>query len=392
MSYIIFGDLFTFPQGEAATNRVHSYGKGLISNGTSVHVICFGNVYTEYMDGEADGILYYHPFGQTRKSRYFVVRTWKKVMKFIRTFQLVRRLNKQEKVDALIVYSGIPATFLFGWLMTRLMGSRLLQEVSEHPLRYYQEGWLRKKLGLVKLRVESALTDGILCISHFLINFYRERGFPEHRLILIPSTADPYRFNISVDRPLPYPYIGYFGGLSFQRDNVDLLVRAFARIAHKFPAMHLVMGGPVHGNEKSKIAELSSGLGIRERLNLLDYMPREEIIRYIISSEILVMVRANDLKTQASFPSKLTEYLAAGKPVVSVNVGEISDYLSDGVNVHLVEPGDEETMAKKMEMILTCYDEALDTARRGRQLVYNVFNNKYQAKRINSFVQSLYKT
>lgn len=391
MSYIIFGDLFTFPQGDAATNRVHSYGKGLISNSASVHVICFGNVYTEYMDAETDGIKYYHPFGQTVKSKYFVIRTLKKVRKYIRTFQLVRRLNKQEKVSAIIVYSAIPATFLFAWLMTRIFGSRLLQEISEHPLRYYQAGTFNKNLGLVKLSTESSLTDGILCISNFLIDFYKERGFPAHRLILIPSTVDPYRFNLTTDSPLPYPYVGYFGGLSFERDNVDLLVRAFARIAHKFPEIHLVMGGPVYGSEKGKIAELATELGVIGKLNLLDYKPREEIIRYIVSSEILVMVRANDIKAQASFPSKLTEYLASGKPVISVNVGEISDYLADGINVHLVEPGDDETLSKKMDMILTCYDEALETARRGRQLVYSVFSYSYQAKRIISFVESLYK-
>lgn len=391
MGYIIIGDLFTFPQGEAATNRVHSYGKGFVSNGKNVHVICFGNDYTDYLDGEVDGIKYYHPFGQKKKSKRFIVRNWKKVIKYIRTFRLVRRLNQLEKIDSIIVYSGLHGTFLFAWLLTRITGSRLLQEVSEHPLRYYQTGTMRKKIGLLKLRVESALTDGILCISHFLINFYKERNFPEHRLILIPSTADPYRFNIRSDRPLPYPYVGYFGGLTFQRDNVDLLVRAYARIAHKFPELHLVMGGPVHGNEKNKIAGLASELGIRERLNLLEYMPREEIIKYIVSSEILVMVRANDLKAQASFPSKLTEYLATGRPVISVNVGEISDYLTDGINAHLVEPGDEETMAKKMDLILTCYDTALETASRGRQLVYNVFNYSYQAKRIITFVESLYK-
>lgn len=391
MSYIIIGDLFTFPQGEAATNRVHSYGKGLVSNGKNVHVICFGNDYTEYMDGEVDGIRYYHPFGQKKKSKRFIVRNWKKVKKYFRTFMLVRRLNRQEKVSSIIVYSGLPGTFLFAWLMTRIIGSRLLQEVSEHPLRYYQSGTIRKKMGFLKLNVESALTDGILCISHFLIDFYKERGFPERRLILIPSTADPYRFNIRTDRPLPYQYIGYFGGLTFQRDNVDLLVKAYARIADKFPELHLVMGGPVHGNEKNKIAELATELGIREKLNLLEYMPREEIINYIVNSEILVMVRANDLKAQASFPSKLTEYLATGKPVISVNVGEISDYLTDGINAYLVDPGDEKTMADKMDLILTCYDSALETAMRGRQLVYNVFNYSHQAKRIIIFTESLYK-
>jgi hypothetical protein len=39
MSVVIFGDVFTFPEGNAATNRVYTYAKGFIENGIDVHVI-----------------------------------------------------------------------------------------------------------------------------------------------------------------------------------------------------------------------------------------------------------------------------------------------------------------------------------------------------------------
>jgi hypothetical protein len=41
MSIVIYGDVFTFPECSAATNRVYTYAKGFIENGISVHVICF---------------------------------------------------------------------------------------------------------------------------------------------------------------------------------------------------------------------------------------------------------------------------------------------------------------------------------------------------------------
>jgi hypothetical protein len=194
MSYVILGDLFTFPEGEAATNRVHTYGRGFVSNGKNVHVICFGNVYTQYINGEINGVKFYHPFGQTQRSRYFAVRTWKKILKFVRTFRLVRDIDRQDKIRAIIVYSGIPLTFFFAWFLAVITHSKLIKEISEHPLRYYEKGKFRKKLGAIKLKTESALVDGILCISHFLINFYTERGFPLHRLMLVPSTVDPQRY------------------------------------------------------------------------------------------------------------------------------------------------------------------------------------------------------
>ena len=66
MAYIILGDTFTFPDGNAATNRVYSYAKGFKENGINVHVICFRNDYMDESNGESHGINYYHPFGQKR--------------------------------------------------------------------------------------------------------------------------------------------------------------------------------------------------------------------------------------------------------------------------------------------------------------------------------------
>lgn len=392
MAYIILGDLFTFPEGGASTNRVHSYAKGFRENGKNVHVICIGNVYTHFGTGDINGFRYYHPFGQKKKSSSFFIRTGKKINKFIRTWKLVMSINRDDKIELIIVYTALPLTFIFSWVLSRFTGSKLVQEVSEHPLRYYQEGVINKSIGSLKLRTFSLLADGILCISHFLMDFFKERGYPQHRLLLVPSTVDPSRFSINVERPLAFRYIGYFGNLTFQRDNVNILIEAFAMIADKFPSVNLVLGGPGTENDRSSIKELAEELGISNRVVLLNYLPREEIIRYIVNSDILVMVRANDMKSQASFPSKLTEYLATSRPVISVNVGEISLFLTDGVNAYIVEPEDRHKLAEKIELVLSGYDSARKTALNGKHLADTVFNYNYQARRIIPFVESLYKS
>jgi glycosyltransferase involved in cell wall biosynthesis len=390
MSYIIIGDLFTFPDGEAATNRVHTYAKGLTLNGREVHVICTRNDYLSDPDGEAGGVKYYRPFGQSVRSRYFLIRNWKKVMKFIKTFKLVRSINRKNKVQAIIVYSGLLFTFLFSWFVAATTRSKLIQEISEHPLRYHQKGKIRIAIGKLMIWLQTTLNDGIFCISHFLMDFYRERGFPPGRLLLVPSTVDPDRFISLNGSPFSFPYIGYFGMLTFSRDRLDMLIEAFAIIATKYPQYRLVLGGPEYGSELEKIKSLASELGIKERMIILEYLPREEIIEYIANSEVLVMVRENDLKAHASFPSKLTEYLATGRPVISVNVGEISRFITNGVNAYLVEPGNTIQLAEKIDFILSDYNSALVTAGKGRQLAETIFNYDYQAKRIIPFVESMH--
>ncbi len=87
-------------------------------------------------------------------------------------------------------------------------------------------------------------------------------------------------------------------------------------------------------------------LNIGEKVEFLEYMQRDEILNYITHAHVLVMVRSNNLEAMASYPSKLTEYVATSKPVITVNVGEISDYYSDGVNAWVVEPENVEALAE----------------------------------------------
>jgi glycosyltransferase involved in cell wall biosynthesis len=153
-------------------------------------------------------------------------------------------------------------------------------------------------------------------------------------------------------------------------------------ICKKYPDLHLVLGGFSSPEDNKQLVSLIEELKISTRVNLLDYKPREEIIQYINHSDILVMVRSEGLESQASFPCKLTEYLVTSKPVVTVDVGEISEYLTDGVNSFLVEPGNKVQLADKLDLILSDYKSALEIGKKGKELTENVFNYNYQAKRI----------
>jgi len=389
MSFVIFGDAFTFPEGSAATNRVYTYAKGFVEHGISVHIVCFRNDYLDKYNGEINGIKYYHPFGQTKRSKYFIVRRWQKFIKYFKTIKLLKEINKSDKVIAINSWTLLLFSELFAFFLAKYTRSNLISEHSEHPLRNYQSSCLRKIQGETKSYLGAKLCDGIFCISQYLIDFYKSKGVNSKRLLLVPSTVDPKRFSQTSKKPLPFPYIGYFGSLTFDRDNIDVLIKAFSLITNKHPEVHLVMGGFCSDDEKKKIENLITELKLSFKVDILKYLTREEIIKYIIHADILIMVRAPDLKSQASFPSKLTEYLATSKPVVTVKVGEISDYLINGVNSFIVEPGNGDALAEKLDYILTDYDTALQIGRKGQELTQTIFNYNFQARRMIDFINSL---
>lgn len=389
MSIVIFGDSFTFPEGNAATNRIYTYAKGFVDNNVKVHVICNRNEYLENSNGILEGIYYYNPFNQSKRSNSFFLRNWYKIAKYINTIRIVKKINRDNKIAAIINDTHDILTHMFSYYLAKRVGTKLVVEKSEHPLRLYQGSRLRERQGLIKQKIESRYCDGIICISHFLVKYYKGFGIKEKKLFLMPSTVDTERFVVSAEKPFLFDYIGYFGGLTFSRDHIDVLVKAFVPLSEKNPEIHLVIGGFCTEPERQQLKNLISDLRLSEKVILLEYLPRAEIVKYIVNSHILVMVRAKDLETSASFPSKLTEYLVTSKPVVTVDVGEISYYLQDGLNAFLVEPGDSLKLCEKLDFVLNNYDLALEVAERGKELTNTIFNYKVQAGRMIEYINSL---
>jgi glycosyltransferase involved in cell wall biosynthesis len=389
MSIIILGDLFTFPEGNAATNRVYTYAKAFTENNINVHIICFTNSHEGNVTGVVDGISYYYPFVREKRSKFFLTRRFQSLAKYFKTYSLVKKINKEDKTIAISRWTNSLSIHLFTWFLSKASRSKLIVESSEHPLRDYQAGTWNKMKGKFQFYIESKTCDGIFCISRYLINFHKDRNVKEKKLLLLPSTVDPSRFNKNGERPLTDFYIGYFGSLTFDRDSVDVLIKAFARISSSYPEVFLVLGGFCSEKQKKEIVDLIQELKVKSKVKVLDHLTREEVTKYITSADILVMVRSKNLESEASYPSKLTEFLATGRPVVSVNVGEISDYLSDGVNAFLVEPGDVNAMANKLQFIINNYPKAEQVGKKGKALAEGVFNYSYQSKRMIDFINSL---
>jgi glycosyltransferase involved in cell wall biosynthesis len=221
------------------------------------------------------------------------------------------------------------------------------------------------------------------------MEYYKGKGVPENRLFLVPSTVDPNRFANVSKETAPLPYIGYFGSLTFKRDNVDGLIKAFSSICQKYPDLQLILGGFCSDDEKNDILKLIQNLEIQNKVQMLGYLKREEIINYVYHAHVLVMVRGNNLESKASYPSKLSEFLASAKPVISVNVGEIPLYLTDEKNIFLVEPENVDALASKLDYVLSNYDHALEVGKQGKALTDTIFNYNFQAKRMLDFIYSL---
>jgi glycosyltransferase involved in cell wall biosynthesis len=389
MSYVILGDSFSFPEGNAATNRVYAYVKGFVENNIGAYVVCFGNEYQENNTGIIEKIKYFHPLNQTVRNKKFIKRNYFKIKKYYTTLKLIRKINKEDKIEVIICYTTEMVTHVFTWLLTKIINARLVIERSENPLRYYRNGFFNLLWGNIRIGLENMTLDGILVITCDLFDFYEKRLKNTSRILLVPSTVDTTRFARPKTNNPEFPYVAYFGAINFERDNVDLLINAFSIVHKKNDNVHLVLGGMYNDAEKNQVLELFRSCQIESKAHLLGYLSRNEVVRYLVNARLLVLVRRNDPDTNSSFPSKLVEFLCTGNPVIAVSVGEISKFLTDGDNAFLVKSADIEGLAQKIDYVLNNYEDALDVAKKGKMLTASVFNYRFQANRISEFFKTL---
>ena len=153
MTVVIFGDNFSFPEGDAATNRIYTYAKGFVENNVNSYVICNKNDYIINGNGIVDGIRYFNPLNQSERNNSFLTRNWFKTAKYLNTLRLIKRINKQEKIAAIISDTEDCLTYIFSYYLAKRIKTKLIVEKSEHPLRLYQKNALKKIQGLIKLKI-----------------------------------------------------------------------------------------------------------------------------------------------------------------------------------------------------------------------------------------------
>lgn len=109
------------------------------------------------------------------------------------------------------------------------------------------------------------------------------------------------------------PIVGYVGAL---HEWVDLeLIRA---VAASMPDFQFVLVGPI-----VRDVEVLRGL---PNVRFLGQKPHGEVPRYVRFFDACIIPYVRDAYTETTYPAKLNEYLALGKPVVATPLPELVDY------------------------------------------------------------------
>lgn len=112
---------------------------------------------------------------------------------------------------------------------------------------------------------------------------------------------------------LQRPFIGYIGGLHKHVDFGLLIAMARAR-----PGWSWILVGAL----QTDIGELSS----LPNVFLLGQQPHMDLAHYVRAFDVCIVPYVNSLYTATVVPTKINEYLAVGKPVVSTRLPAVCEF------------------------------------------------------------------
>lgn len=197
-------------------------------------------------------------------------------------------------------------------------------------------GRLLRKWKLSKLHSSQAPIWGI---GKFAVDGYRSEFGLERAYFNFPYFSDLRRF-VGFDREEKAERVFLFSGSLIARKGVDLLARAFVRLASEFDNVRLKIVG--EGELRQTLVETLGA--VSERVEFVGFKDWDELPGEYACADVLCVPSRYD-----GWGLVVPEGLASGLPVIATDrMGAALEFIETGRNGWLIRAGDEEALLGAM--------------------------------------------
>jgi glycosyltransferase involved in cell wall biosynthesis len=198
-----------------------------------------------------------------------------------------------------------------------------------------------------RLQAPLASSAAIAAIGSKAVTAYEEL-FPGKTVFNIPYFCDLAPYEEARRRRLVPEDAAVnilFSGQLIERKGCDLLLKAFAEVASRYPRARLIMLGS--GPERTVLEGMVPD-ALRDRVIFLGHREPHEIPDIFAAAHVFCLPSRHD-----GWGVVINEAIGAGLPVVvSEAVGAGHDLVRDGVNGYLIRTGDHEQLAEALGRIV----------------------------------------
>ncbi len=169
------------------------------------------------------------------------------------------------------------------------------------------------------------LADGVASVSRPLQELRTQQG--AKRTIVIPNAVEFEKFNRAYQNRKPHPPTLIYCGSVDARWGIDLAIRALPTLRQHIPDVRvMVVGG---GPAEDELQAIAKEIGVSESVVFTGAVPYEQLPDMMTEVDIgLATSRQDEFRKYAS-PMKITEYMAAGLPVIASGGGEAEQMIEE---------------------------------------------------------------
>ena len=285
------------------------------------------------------------------------------------------------------IFQGVTA-----WLLARLKRAPCLFEVRDlWPAFAIEIGVLRNKLLIGASKwLEKFLyshADQVIVNSPGYIEHVRQRG--ARHVELIPNGVDPEMFtpqangqDIIEKYHLEGKFIALYAGAHGISNDLDVVLETAHILRDQVSIVFLLVGD---GKEKPGL-ESKAGLLNLSNLIFLPPVPKNEMEHILAAANVCIAILKPLDLYKTTYPNKVFDYMAAGKPVILAIDGVIRQVVEDAHAGIFVQPGDANKLADAVKKLNNDPSSVIKMGTAGRDYVKKHFNRIELADKLNALL------
>ena len=354
-------------QAVQLTRMLHETGR------YTVHVACLTNEGILKRDIEQLGLGPIHAFPTVSFYHPSIVR---QTARFVR---VLRRL----KID--LVHTHDFYTNILGMAAATLAGvpHRIASRRETDPGRTAAQRWVeRRAFAAARRVVVNADAIGADLVAH---------GVPPAKIRTVYNGLDPARFQITTGTrqgrraafgiPDDRHVVTIVANLRLVLKDHPTFLRAAAKVHAAAPGTTFVVAG--EGPLLEPLRQLAADLGIADHVYFIGRC--QNVADLLSVSDIGVLSSVSE-----GFPNVLVEYMAAGLPVVTTDVGGAREAVSDGTTGFVVPPRDADAMAGRILHLLGDPRERVTMGGVARRIAWEKFSCAAQLAAVEGLYEQLF--
>jgi len=234
---------------------------------------------------------------------------------------LIEETIKDNHIDVVILYS-VPTNGLQTIKAAKKLGVPVIFRAIDNLHRLVDNRLLSKITFSMEKMIYSRV-DKVLTISPQLSRYVIGMGAPEQKVGLLPLGVDTVQYHPYI-KPVDSRRWGIsltdkiimFMGTIPEFSGLDRFIPLLKRIVIKYPRVKLVIVGD--GPQRSRLEHITRTVGLDGHVIITGLQPFETIPGWINLADICINTFQVKGATKDAFPTKIIQYLACGKPVVSL--------------------------------------------------------------------------